>query len=386
VSTRKTGVPITAKVLDWAIRESGFELDQVASSVRGGAETLDDWLKEKRLPTRPDLEKLARKLRRPTAVFFLPQPPKSRREPVAFRHPKQETRSTLNPSERRFLRYAQRLQGHLSWMLVESKANQIAIPSAALTEDPEEVGSRLREWAGLGIEESRRPRDNEAAFALRRDLIQSLGIVVCVLSVGRDSAQAFALSDAYAPVVVINSSGWNGASRSYSLFHELAHLMLRSDSACFAIGGRSRDYNQDGALEQWCNRVAAATLMPWDSVVTAMRQRVGLNPPARITRIDEASQLANALRVSLKAVVIRLIEHRAAGWDLWEQIPATSDSPSRRGGGGLNRAERRLAEVGRRAMSILLDGEARGVIARSNIRDLVRLGDLEIDRLRALVQ
>jgi Zn-dependent peptidase ImmA (M78 family) len=382
MSHTRRGVPITPAVLEWAIQESGYSLEEVAGSIDVEAELLVSWINDERRPSRTQLEAIARKLKRASAIFYLESPPKRAQRTVEFRHPRSVARTTLNPEERRYLRFAVRLQDQMAWMLNESGARRVALPTARLQDAPEEASDKLRSWIdldGLG----RQAPNNDAAFGVRRDLVQSKGIAVCVLRVGRGSTQGFALWNEMAPVIVINSTGWNGASRSFSLLHELAHLALRSDSACYQPAGRVQDYEHDGEVEVWCNRVAAASLMPWREVSRDLASRFGLGPDERVKSLDVATALANSFRVSVRSAVLRLIEHHRASWELWEAIPPVSDHRQGGGGRGMNRAQRRLGEFGKRSIQVYLEAERQGVITRNDVRDALRLGDRDIQSVEA---
>ena len=104
--------PITASVLDWALSEDGRPRHQIADAVGVDEATLAAWAHGEELPSRGEVTRLAGKLRRPRAMFFMPAPPSSATLPPSFRHPPGDER-TVSAAARRRVRQARRIQAVL---------------------------------------------------------------------------------------------------------------------------------------------------------------------------------------------------------------------------------------------------------------------------------
>ena len=115
----KIAVPITPAVLDWAISDSGFSVEQIAEEAGVQLADLNDWLSAKSQPGVTEVRALVQALRRPVAALLLPKPPDSRTPAVGFRHTPGVAGRSLSPKERRYLRKAARLQAMLAAMAVE---------------------------------------------------------------------------------------------------------------------------------------------------------------------------------------------------------------------------------------------------------------------------
>src|SRR6266516_798142 len=70
-----TTKPVNPTVLRWAREESGYGIDRVAARLGVKGDRVRAWEEGKRQPTQRQLEELARFVRRPLGVFFLPRPP-----------------------------------------------------------------------------------------------------------------------------------------------------------------------------------------------------------------------------------------------------------------------------------------------------------------------
>ena len=125
---RATAVPVTPSVVTWAVNESGYPLDELAAATGVSLEVIRSWEEGKRQPNLTQLRAFAHKLKRPLATFLLPQAPKLPLPPLEFRSPPGVERRQLNPSERRSVRDAARLQRVLSWMMRELRQPKVDIP------------------------------------------------------------------------------------------------------------------------------------------------------------------------------------------------------------------------------------------------------------------
>lgn len=70
-------IPITPAVLRWAIAESGYAEHEVAEGIHVPVATLREWMQGVSNPSKTKLDALAAKLKRPSAVFLLPDEPRS---------------------------------------------------------------------------------------------------------------------------------------------------------------------------------------------------------------------------------------------------------------------------------------------------------------------
>ena len=70
-----SAAPVTPDVLKWAIDESGLSLHELAERLKIESAHITAWMAGTDKPTRGQLTRLAEKLKRPRAMFFLPDAP-----------------------------------------------------------------------------------------------------------------------------------------------------------------------------------------------------------------------------------------------------------------------------------------------------------------------
>ena len=378
---KATEVPINPSVLRWAIDESGVSDADLAEKLKVEGDLLKRWLAGEARPNRTQFGRLRTVTRRQAAVFFLPAPPSDRGTSVDFRHPHDSERETMNPTERRFVRRAGRLQRTVSWLAEELGQDTVHIPQARTSGGPAGPAEALRELLGVSVAQQLRWKSLVEAQRHWRAALEARGIIVMLLPLGEDSSRGFSLWDEYAPLVAANTA-WNYQARVFSLFHEVGHLALRSNSACLGYPDQ-KVRKGDDTTERWCERFAAAFLLP----EAAIREFVGAKLRLRngqVHDLGQAGRIANAFSVSVRASVLKLIDLGLAGWELWQTIPPVADRKRGGGpaGGGRKRPQKRLDEYGPRTIRALVEGIQGDLITTADVRSQLNVQAYELDELR----
>jgi Zn-dependent peptidase ImmA (M78 family)/DNA-binding XRE family transcriptional regulator len=364
--------------LSWAIEQSGYTREQIAAKLDIDMAKLDAWENNNEKPNLTSFKNLANTLKRPSALFFLPEPPKSPSPPVEFRHPP-SARSVLNPNERRYLREVTRLQRTVAWILSELGKPPVDIPQIQLGSDVERAAESVRQQLKVAVGEQLRWQSSSMALKEWRDALEETGVLVFLLQLGKDSCRGFSLWDDRAPVIASNT-WWNPEARIYTLFHEYAHLLTRTNSVCIQNGGKSLAPGSDAA-ERWCEQFAAALLLPWDEVQNFMGTELDWFPGRRISDLDSIRKVGRHFKVSLRALTLRLIGKNAATWELYEKIPSWSDEKRGGGGGsGRRRAQAREDTFGSRAIDVFLTAIREDLVSRADALSYLDIPDSDLER------
>lgn len=344
--------PITGSVLKWAIQESGLSRSDIAAKLKTSEEELEQWQREDSLPSLSQVQRLAQVLQRPSASFFLPSPPKIPTLKLEFRAASSANRNTPNAAELRAFRDVSRLQELLGWLGQELDL-KTAVPTGSGKDTPETVGRKLRDWTGIGIDAQEKWKSGSKAFRAWRTAFEQRNVYVLALSLGAKSVRGFSVWDDHAPVIAVNTA-WNHQARSYTLFHELAHLYTRHGAAC--LGNVNPRLDQQQRIERWCEKVAASALLPQERFNAVARQAFSRDESLS-AQLSAAAGIAELFSVSLRATCLRLIELGHATWALFEAIPNSSDSKEQGfARGGRPRAQIREDQLGSRTKATLKSG------------------------------
>ncbi len=270
------------------------------------------------LPTRAMLSRMARKYRRPLVTFYLAQPPRRGDWGKDFRAPmtgrSREDEAVLNA----LVRNVQARQGLLREAMMDEDddlAPLSFVGSATTDALVSQVVASIRDTLGLPLEEFRAARSPDEAFRLLRSHAEQAGVFVLVLGnlgshhtdLGVEVFRGFALSDDFAPFVVVNPKD-SAAARCFTLLHELAHLWVGEPGIS---GGDPMD-----PVEVFCNRVASEFLLP-DEELAAFRRPARNSVDAWATSI---AAFAAPLNVSSSMVAYRLHRQAVIDRETWQGL------------------------------------------------------------------
>ena len=385
-----TSVPVNSAVVNWAIEQSGLELQTVARRTQASPELVAAWRSGEALPTKTQFALLADVLQRPSSVFFMPGPPSVQTPAIRFRAPVASTRTQLNLDERRAVGKAFRLQRLLTW-LAQRAESRPDLNRFDRSGSPDAAATRARQVCEVTASQQLKWRDGAFAWSAWRATIERLGVYVLQEELGRLGIRAFTLPDDAAPIIAVNSA-FSAPARTFSLFHELGHLLLGHGSACFGFidpsrsGAAGRTMTGDSVEEQWCDRFAAAFLLPEDAFSDFLFGRFGKREVASVAVVNAVSK---AFKVSARATALRAIHLRWGPRDLYGEVDSlwkVVDFPRPGGrGGGERRPNKRLRELGLRPMSLVLGAVRTGDLTELEAMRQLRLGSHEFDQVVGLV-
>ena len=273
-----------------------------------------EWEEGHARPTIGQLRRLAELYRRPLAVLFLSEPPQDFDAIRDFRrlHGVQEEELSDNLQDE--LRRAQELRD-AALALVDDEDRLPTFPlSAALGDDPEATGERVRTVLAVPAATQLERGDSYQALREWKAAVEALGVLVIQMSsVSLEEARGFSVARLPLPVIALNSQD-TANGRTFTLVHELTHLALHEGGIC----EWSRERRLEAAakrIEAFCNHVAGAALIPGDLLAAILKRSTLPNPDAWP---DEAIRhLARTFKVSEEALLRRLVVLGYATNDLY---------------------------------------------------------------------
>lgn len=369
-------VPINGSVLDWAIREAGFTEGEVARRAKVDTQTLRDFITETRRPTKTQFGQLVTAVRRPSAIFFLEEPPERAALPTRFRS--SPGGHKLGPAAIREVRKARRLQEVMSWLLREDDDTERVQLEAVewRATNPTEAGEALRRQLSLSLVEQVSWRDQAEALRQWRAIYDEMGILVFSLQLGKDEIRGFSAWDEWAPLIAVNTT-YVESARIFTMAHELAHLVSRTDSACQDWINPSEREGTD--LERWCERFAAAFLLPPTMLKPYLAYQFSIGTANRVEDFDTTWRLSRRLKVSARAMAVALQELALAPRNLYDLVEQKADRVDRRpqredsAGGGFKAYEARVMQYGARTTRRVLEAGEAGDLGERDVADFLNL-------------
>ncbi len=308
---------VNPEILRWARETAGLSLEDAANALHIKLVRLEALEGGKEEPSRSILLRMSKQYRRSLLTFYLAAPPKRGDRGQDFR--------TLPPDR------SIEDEAVLDALIRDLKSRQSLV--RPIMKDEEEIaplrfiGSRkMSDGVGavvrsiattlhISLDEYRAKDSYDSAFALLRERAEAAGIFVLLVgnlgshhsAIPVELFRGFAISDEYAPFVVINDQDARPAW-TFTLLHEIAHLWLGTTGISGARGEKD--------IEQFCNDVAGEFLLPMEEVRY-------LNVTDK-TPTDEAigliTEFARPRRVSRAMVTYKLLRAKQIKWETWRRL------------------------------------------------------------------
>lgn len=299
---------INPDILKWARKRSGYTAKAIADTLNKDISIVNDWESGERALTYVQLETLADKYKRPIAIFFFPEPPEEPNiaENLALRS---SDINSLDPRIHILLRQAYARQLSLMELNLGTNPSEKKIfrdLQARSTASVTALAEKTRAYLDINVETQADWDNAREALANWRDHIEEVGIFIFKEAFQNDSIDGFCLVHDEFPVIYLNNSR-QPVRQIFSLFHELAHLLLRENGITSGIS------QGDGEVEIFCNQFAAEFLVPSDDLENRLNFSVYDD--------DAIEELANYYKVSRPVILLNLVNKGIFTQEnYWEKI------------------------------------------------------------------
>jgi Zn-dependent peptidase ImmA (M78 family) len=301
MSSKSFNVSVEPTVLIWARESIGMSIDEVVKKIKGiTTNAIKEWEKKDGAvkPTFAQIERLSTIYRRPLSAFLLPAPPKEAPFPKDFRTLPSEEKQPLKPKTYLVIRKARRFQYSAIELIKElgEESNKLSI-KANPSDNPETLAEKMRIQFGIKEFPSSASFTKETALGEWIKILENNGILVFQISITMNKEiRGFSLVDEDVLAIVLRRSDETSA-KIFTLFHELAHLLLREGGIC--------DLEEsDISHEKFCNHFAGAFLVPKDKLLN--HPVVKANAKTRKWPENFLKDIARDFKVSKEVILRRL--------------------------------------------------------------------------------
>lgn len=319
-------VPVSHLVLKWARETAGLTVSQAArklniQAARGvsPAERLQALETGNESPSRSLLLRMSKQYRRPLIAFYLETPPKKGDRGEDFRHLPtgfSEVESGLVDALLRDIRARQ----SIIRAVMDDEGETGPIPFVGVTAmdaGVDTVSTYIRGILDFNLDIFRTHPVVSEAFSYLRAMVEAAGVFVLLIGdlgshhtqLSVEAFRGFALADPIAPFIVVNDKDARTAW-SFTLLHEFTHLCLGQTG----ISGGTADTE----IEQFCNDVASALLLPAADLVS-----LEISQGTDFERaVESISVFASARNISRSMVAYKLYRRQQIGFDQWDALRA----------------------------------------------------------------
>lgn len=254
---------VTPALLSWARERIKLSPEEAAKTAGITVEKLHNWEAGESLPTINQAKKLAKKMRIPYVYFFLPEPPQN------YKLPKNQDYRTF--ANQPIAEYSLALQ-YLCIDVMERRdvilelyeeMNMNTVPFEQYIDisatDNSSIAQTIRSLLELTLEKQRKFKTSNDAFNYYLEAFSKIGILVFQADkVEKTEMRGMSIYGKVFPIIVVNRKDEYNA-RTFTLFHELVHLLTRTPGICDALGLSAKS---DFDIEIRCNEIAAEALVP----------------------------------------------------------------------------------------------------------------------------
>lgn len=385
--SKSVAAKIHPQLLVWARETAGFSIEEASKKIHVSIEKLADCESGEQSLTFKQLQDAANAYKRPLALFFLPDAPAREANVQDFRLDREVTDKPLAPAVNIEIRRARQHRDEAIELARELDEELLMFTATAnMSESPDIVAQRLTQLLKLNNPQPAGWRNADEAFKGRKAAVEALGVLVFEASrISTEQMRGVSLPFDQLPVVLLNGAD-SSAGRSFTLMHELTHLLLRQGGICDLAP--SNDNSPNARVERFCNAVAAAVLMPADKLLSMLP---GSSPQA--WTMDELGSFAKPFRVSREALLVRLINlGRATQQHYFSMRPLFREeylifrqSQKTDGDGGPSPAVMAVRNLGKPFVQLVLDAYASDRIGLSTVSDYLGVKLKHSPKIRGMV-
>lgn len=366
---------VTPKVLTWARQRRNMEVPDLASRLNVKPDIVNAWETGDRRPTFKQAQRFAQAVYVPFGYLYLSDPPIEELPLPDFRSIPNQAGQEPSPD---LLDLLNDVLAKQQWFREYRESEEVEeLPFVGKfnpTDSEQVVAADIRNV--IDVEGARERAHNFEAFMreLTRNAEQSGVMVMRSGVVGNNNHRpldveefrGFSVSDHIAPLIFVNGRDFKGA-QIFTFAHELAHIWSGQGGISNPDYGLHRG-TVDSELEQFCNRVAAETLVPGEDFQTRWMP----DSPAMEVHLR---RLGNHYKVSAMVILRKAHDHdflpdavyREAYGQLVEQ--ATRTEPAGESGG--NFYYTLTARNGTAFTAAVVSSAAEGALISSEAADLL---------------
>ena len=365
----------------------GLSIAEVADHFKKPLEFVENWEEGESSPSFPQLEKLAKKYKRPTAIFFFSEVPPEDPLEKSFRTlPEQQIRN-IKPPLRFLIRKAKVMQINLQELNEGGNpAERFLLRDLNVAgSNVDEIALELRDYFDVDLSEQEKYKNPRTAFKKWRSVVEKHGVFVFKDAFRDDGFSGFCLYDEVFPVIYINNSQPDNR-QIFTLFHELAHLLFKNNYIGMTDTGN--EYldslsDNDREIEILCNAFSGKFLVPDDDFTQHLDFAVN---------DTSLKNLANKYVVSREVILRKFLnnnritsqfyEEKVAQWR--EQWSTSRQRDVKKGSGGDSNFTKR-AYLGEIYMELAFSQYIKNNISKEQLADYLDVTVKRIPKMESLI-
>lgn len=287
---------VNGEIIRWAREFYNMSPDEAAQAIGVDTSRYMHWEDGTEHPTYAKLKKISDVFRKPSAVFFFPEPPQLPPIKGDLRTLPDEIVNSF--SKNVIIQFEKAKVYQLSLEELYGIKESIIAQRSSFPKDIDQLCSFFRLQLEFPVFEQKARKSTKTVFEIFREKFYNLGIYVFKDAFKDNRISGICLNDDHFPVIVINNS-MSFARQIFTLFHELYHLISDTSGAEIIRDDYYVSLDaQQVEIERECDTFANAFLVPMDDFKQELKKK-----PLNEDRIEE---LATLYSVSKEAIMYKL--------------------------------------------------------------------------------
>lgn len=367
----RTRAHINPDLFVWARKQVNADPEMLARRAGTSLDILKKWEKGEKRPTHRQLHKAADALGRSVAFFYLNEPPEEEQPRLEMR------RVYARPPEKDSYEFSRQVHECMQrralaielYELLEEEPSRFTL-RFELSQSPEDIATEIRKRLAVSVEDQFSWKGDYEALKRWRQALEKIDVLVFQTeALPLEQARGFAVFKEILPIVAFNSYD-SVRGRIFTLLHEFAHVLLGES----VLHTRSV-YESKQQVERWCNQLAAAILVPAESLknrpeilekgssaswaekeVTRLARKYWVSPSALIRRLKNFGYISSASFNKLRKK-----------FDARRSTPVKKQKKSK-GGSHFNNV---LARMGTKIPNLAFEGFNSGVLSTRDLSNIM---------------
>ena len=304
---------VNGEIIRWAREYYNMQPDEAAMAIGVDLQRYSNWETGQEFPTYAKLKKISEVFRKPSAIFFFPEPPSL--PPI-----KGDLRTLPTDVINRFSKniivqfeHAEVYQMSVKELYPERKS--ILTQRDTFPSDMTALCNYIRHLLSFPLSAQKARKNTKIVFEIYRERFYDLGIYVFKDSFRDNSVSGLCINDATHPVILINNS-MSFARQILTLFHELYHLIsgtsgaeIIRDDFYVALEPAQEQSERD------CDIFANTFLIPHDDFVAELAKQ-----PLTEEYIEHLAKLYSVSREAIMYTLLKMGKITSADYDALREI------------------------------------------------------------------
>lgn len=287
---------VNGEIIRWAREFYNMSPDEAAHAIGVDIVRYINWEDGTEHPTYAKLKKISDVFRKPSVVFFFPEPPQLPSIKGDLRTLPDEIINSF--SKNVIMQFEKAKVYQLSLQELYGNKESIISHRNVFPKSLEDLCAFFRRQLEFPISAQKARKSTKIVFEVFRDKFYDIGIYVFKDAFKDNRISGICINDDHYPVIVINNS-MSYARQIFTLFHELYHLISDTSGAEII---RDDFYlaldDQQAKIERTCDLFANSFLVPMDDFLMELKKK-----PLSEDTIEELSLLYS---VSKEAIMYKL--------------------------------------------------------------------------------